>query len=560
MQRDGLKERIAAPLRPEEGTRISGPAPAPVDAAEPAWGTGVISLDESRATTAASFSEDHLAVQRLTRLGMVAWPAFVLLDLYMVFLVHPGAPLWPFLTYRIVGEVMMVGLLSFSSSPATSLSLLRTLNGCMATACSALISLMALHIGGISSAYLHGISIVIMVQSIMVPAPWRQILKIAAPCALSFPCVVGLAMVTGVDQLGASAHLLASFFANYTFVLGTVVVGAAAGHTVWAARMQLYQSRRLGRYRLEARIGEGGMNEVWLAWDQSLRRRVALKILRVLESTSARTVARFEREAHAMSQLSSPNTVRVFDFGASDDGVYYIAMEYLNGMDLAKLVRTVGPLPPERVVHLAVQACRSLTEAHSAGVIHRDIKPANLFVTRHGDEFDVIKVLDFGIAQHGSSSQTVHTRTIAGTPAFMAPEAWLSGHIDRRSDVYSLGATLYFLLTGETPFSHVAGGSLFAAHFSGTPLRPSALSRQPIPRELEEVVLRCLAKVPEHRYATAQDLSTALELSLQTTWTAEQARAAWHTQLGLTSMTRSGAGPASSTEPPQAGPTQSFVR
>jgi serine/threonine-protein kinase len=523
-------------------------------------GSGAISPKDLRSTTAATFSEDHLAVQRLTRLGLVAWPAFVLLDLYMVFMVYPGAPLWPFLTYRIVGEVMMVGLLSFSLSARTSLTLLRTLNGGMATACSALISLMALHIGGIASAYLHGISIVIMVQSIMVPAPWRQILKIAAPCALSFPCVVGGALLISGDQCGASANLIASFFANYTFVLGTVVVGAAAGHTVWAARLQLYQSRRLGRYRLEARIGEGGMNEVWLAWDQSLRRRVALKILRVLESTSPRTVTRFEREAHAMSQLSSPNTVRVFDFGASDDGVYYIAMEYLNGMDLAKLVRNVGPLPPERVVYLAVQACRSLTEAHAAGVIHRDIKPANLFVTRLGDEYDVIKVLDFGIAQHGSNAQTVHTRTIAGTPAFMAPEAWLSGHIDQRSDIYSLGATLYFLLTGETPFSHVAGSSLVAAHFAGTPLRPSALSNRPIPRELEEVVLRCLAKVPEHRYATAQDLSTALELSLQTTWTAEQASAAWNTQLALRSMTESGAAPKTRTEPPHAEPTQSFVR
>jgi len=541
-----------------ERTQISGHTPEPTDS-EPSFGSGALSPQDSWVTTLQNFSEDQLAVQRLTRLGMVAWPAFVLLDLYMVFAVYPHAPLWPFLAYRVVGEVMMVALLSFSLSPRTSPSLLRALNGIMATACSALISLMALHIGGADSAYLHGISIVIMVQSIMVPAPWRQILKIAGPCALSFPGVVGLAMLVRAEQPAASANLIANFFANYTFVLGTVVVGAAAGHTVWAARLQLYQSRRLGRYRLEARIGEGGMNEVWLAWDQGLRRRVALKILRVFESTSPRTVTRFEHEAHAMSQLSSPNTVRVFDFGASDDGVYYIAMEYLNGVDLAKLVRKVGPLPPERVVHFAVQACRSLSEAHAAGVIHRDIKPANLFVTQLGEEHDLIKLLDFGIAQHGSNQQTAHTRTIAGTPAFMAPEAWLSGHIDQRGDIYSLGATLYFLLTGETPFSHVASSSLIAAHFSGTPRRPSTLSKWPIPSELEEVVLRCLAKVPEHRYDSAQELSTALELSLKTTWSAEQARAAWYAELALPAMA-SGAAPATSTEPPHAQPTQSFVR
>jgi serine/threonine-protein kinase len=169
-------------MRPElERTRISAHAPEPVEAAEPPFGSRATSQQDSRTATVANFSEDQLAVQRLTRLGMVAWPAFVLLDLYMVFAVYPGASLWPFLTYRVVGELMMAGLLCFSLSEHTSLPLLRTLNGAMATACSALISLMALHIGGIDSAYLHGISIVIMVQSIMVPAPWRQILKIAAP-------------------------------------------------------------------------------------------------------------------------------------------------------------------------------------------------------------------------------------------------------------------------------------------------------------------------------------------------------------------------------------------
>jgi serine/threonine-protein kinase len=477
-------------------------------------------------------TEDHLTVQRLSRVGMVAWPSFFALDAYMAYAVYPGTSLWPFFLYRVAGEVLIICLLFVSGSPRTSPKLVRGLNDIIAIALATSISLMALHIGGLNSAYLHGISIVIMNQAVLVPARWQRIVRVAAPCALSFPLVAGATLFLGDGAHGASRNEIASFFANYTFVLGTVVVGAAAGHAVWAAKLQVYQSRRLGRFRLEARIGEGGMNDVWLAWDLGLRRKVALKILRVMDTTSQRAVVRFEREAHAMSQLSSPNTIRVFDFGGSDDGVYYIAMEYLNGADLAKLVRSFGPLPPERVVHFALQACRSLAEAHAAGVIHRDVKPANLFVTRVADEHDVVKLLDFGIAQlvH-SSTQTLHPGTIAGTPAFMSPEAWGGGRIGERSDIYSLGATLYFLLTGQVPYHQVAGKSVLSAHFASPPPAPSAVLGRPVTAALEAIVLRCLERAPEQRYSSVDDLAEALTTCLPTRWTAEQARAAFEAQL-----------------------------
>src|SRR5262249_30183129 len=154
----------------------------------------------------------------------------------------------------------------------------------------------------------------------------------------------------------------------------------------------------------------------WLAWDERLKRNVAMKILRSSADTDARVIARFEREARALSRLTSPHTVRVFDFGASDDGFSYIAMEYLPGADLQQLVRESGVMPPARAIALAIQACRSLAEAHAAGIVHRDIKPANLFATRLGDQYDGLKVLDFGIAQ--LVADATRTQSVCGTPAY----------------------------------------------------------------------------------------------------------------------------------------------
>jgi serine/threonine protein kinase len=291
-------------------------------------------------------------------------------------------------------------------------------------------------------------------------------------------------------------------------------VSVIASHTVWSARRQVYEARKLGRYRLVAPIGKGGMNEVWLAHDERLRRHVALKLLSRMEGVSAAEAERFEREALAASRLTSPHTIRVLDFGASDDGIYYIAMEYLPGADLGRLVREHGPMPPARVLHFARQACRALHEAHQAGVIHRDIKPHNLFVTQVDGQADHLKLLDFGLARMqelGMAAQRTATGVIRGTPAYLPPEAWAGGTVDARSDLYSLGATLYHLLAGVPPFHNVALGNLVAAHLLEAPPAPSLLRGQPLPPALEHLVLKCLAKNPAERFASAEALLEALE-------------------------------------------------
>jgi serine/threonine-protein kinase len=400
----------------------------------------------------------------------------------------------------------------------------------MAYTGAAAISVMAVSLGGLTSPYVHGLSIITLVLAVVVPAPWWLSIRWLAPAALLYLVVMGI-VALGSEALRAtwwSRDSLALFGANYIFVLASTGIAIIGAHRVWAARRQVYEARRLGRYRLKVRIGEGSMNEVWLAWDDTLHRNVALKILRVSEGSDRRSLDRFIREARALSQLASPHTVRVFDFGASDDGLYYIAMEYLAGADLQQVVQSSGPLPPARAVHLARQACRSLLEAHATGIIHRDVKPANLFVTLVGDERDFLKVVDFGIARLlDPVPEAGHSMSVAGTPAYMAPEVWVGERADERSDVYSLGAVLYFMLAGVPPFQGATLADLARAHRDADPVRPSQARHEPLPEALEDLVSRCLQKQPELRFTTAAVLLAALDELHIPPWTAEDANRAW---------------------------------
>lgn len=473
-----------------------------------------------------ALAEERGQFLRLLRLGRVVWPAFFGVDLLLVFFVFHAAPLWPFALLRLAGQALIevAGLLARLDRPWV----LGAANVGLSTAVSTFIAVMALHLGGPSSPYMHGISIVILVQSIVLPAPLSRGLRKTVPAALSFPLVMLAAapFEPAIARALTTPSSVSLAVAHYVFVLSSAAVGSVASHSLWTTRRQIFEARKLGRYRLEARIGEGGMNEVWLARDEALRRPVALKVLRTGGATDARTIARFEREARAMSALASPNTVRVYDFGASDDGLSYIAMEYVDGLDLARLVRATGPLPATRAVHVGVQLCRSLAEAHGAGIVHRDVKPANVMVTRTGDAHDLVKVLDFGIARVMEGTESTHT-TMAGTPAYMAPEVWCGDPVDARSDIYSIGATLYFLLAGSPPFESGDRASLLGAHMQASPEAIERRRGEAIPAALEAAVLRCLAKRPADRFASARELADALAAAVPEAWTAEDARAAW---------------------------------
>jgi eukaryotic-like serine/threonine-protein kinase len=331
-----------------------------------------------------------------------------------------------------------------------------------------------------------------------------------------------------------SRESLIVFASNYVFVIASSFLGLVSGHIVWRTQEQLYRARRVGRYRLQAPIGKGAMGEVWLAWDLSLRRSVALKILRAGDAANPAAVRRFEREAQAAAQLRDEHIVQIFDFGASDDGLYYIAMEYLPGMDLGTLVDRYGALPLPRVVNIGMQACLALEASHGAGIIHRDLKPHNLFMTRVGDDPDFVKLLDFGIVRFRvPTSATEHltwTGMVVGTPAYLAPELWTGAEADERSDLYSLGVTLYFLATGESLFETRSVDELRALQLSRESPTLTLPDEGEISTALRALLLRCLAWRPEDRVQTARELYDALAaLPSGAPWTRDNANAFWRT-------------------------------
>ena len=255
------------------------------------------------------------------------------------------------------------------------------------------------------------------------------------------------------------------------------------------------------------------MGEVYLAEHQLLKRPCAVKLIRPGDATDPRALERFEREVRLTATLSHPNTVEIYDYGRAEDGTYYYVMEYLPGLSLAELVERHGPLPPGRVVYLLRQVCGALREAHAAGLIHRDIKPSNIFAARRGGMDDVAKLLDFGLVLPAATVRAAHLSgegQILGTPLFMSPEQATGGReLDERSDIYSLGAVAYYLLTGRPPFDGEDGIAVMIAH-ARDPVVPPSRVRAGIPEDLERVVLRCLAKDPAERFPDAESLERAL--------------------------------------------------
>ncbi len=272
-------------------------------------------------------------------------------------------------------------------------------------------------------------------------------------------------------------------------------------------RRSLFESGGLGRYRLERRIGEGGFGEVWAARDRKLGRPVAVKILhgRARGSASDSAEVRFEREIRATVELVHPHTVRLFDHGVAEAGMRYYVMELLSGQNLEQLVGDEGPMRASRAVELARQASAALAEAHRRGIVHRDVKPQNLFVTPACGRRDFVKVLDFGLAIHASDVELTGDGLAAGSPSYIPPEVLRGQPADSRSDVYGLGAVLYFLMTGRPPFvGHDAREVLFA-HLHRAPDPPSRHARHEVPPELDALVVRCLSKSPDDRPVDGAD-------------------------------------------------------
>jgi serine/threonine-protein kinase len=309
---------------------------------------------------------------------------------------------------------------------------------------------------------------------------------------------------------------------------GLAIYGA---HVLNSLRAQLHEASRYGNYQLRRKLGVGGMGEVYLAEHQLLKRPCALKLIRPESVNDPVALARFEREVQSAARLSHPNTIEIFDYGHTDDGTFYYVMEYLPGMSFSELVKTYAPLPPGRVIYLLRQACAGLAEAHALGLIHRDLKPANIFIAVRGGEYDVVKVLDFGLVKvtlDPNLPELTGAQTVSGTPSFMAPEQATGDRgLDARADVYALGAIAYYALTGRPPFVGESGVAIMISHARDPVVPPSKL-RADIPADLEQVVLRCLAKKPEDRYASVTELAKALAAcEAAADWDADRARQWW---------------------------------
>jgi len=295
-------------------------------------------------------------------------------------------------------------------------------------------------------------------------------------------------------------------------------------------RRQVQAAQRLGEYTLVEVLGQGGMGTVYRAHHAILRRPTAIKLLDPARSTPA-MLARFETEVQLTSSLSHPNTVIIYDYGHTPDGVFYYAMELIEGITLQAMVDSDGPQAPERVVHILVQVCAALAEAHGIGLVHRDVKPSNIMLCNRGGIPDFVKVLDFGLAKDltgGNAPHLSQSVTLLGTPLYIAPELVVNQTaIDGRVDLYAVGAVAYFLLTGTPVFSGNTTFEVCAKHLSIVPEPPSQRLGRGIPPELEALVMQCLAKQPGARPASAEALGEALRGLAVGTWDPARAKAWW---------------------------------
>jgi len=303
---------------------------------------------------------------------------------------------------------------------------------------------------------------------------------------------------------------------------------------VWRRRLTEAElkARQLGQYQLMEKIGEGGMGIVYKAHHALLRRETALKLL-TPDKADPVAIQRFEREVRLTCRLMHPNTIQIFDYGHTPEGIFYYAMEYLEGLNLGELVHRYGPQPEGRVVNLLIQICESLGEAHACGLVHRDIKPANIFVTDRGGVPDMVKVLDFGLVRTVASADesalsAADAEIFAGTPDYMSPEAIeASANTDACSDLYSVGAVGYYLLTGQGVFPAATASELFRKRLEEKPVPPSDRIGRPICPHLEAIILRCLEREPNARPQSAAELIALLAASPRIAeWNVEQ-RSAW---------------------------------
>ncbi len=376
------------------------------------------------------------------------------------------------------------------------------------------------------------VAVFILAYPLIVPATRGKTAIATLAAAAMDP--LGLAIAIAAGNPRPPSEFLIPMFLPTALSAGVALVLSRLVHQM---TVEAERGHEMGSYHLVKLLGRGGMGEVWEASHRLLARSAAIKLIRPesFGSEGREIVRRFEREAKATAALRSPHTVDVYDFGTTADGTFYYVMELLEGFDTETLVSRFGPLPPERALHILIQACHSLAEAHQGGLIHRDVKPANIYVCRYGLDWDFVKVLDFGLVKNAQvSSEDGRPLTvagmIAGTPGYMAPEMGLGNpDVDWRADIYALGCVGYWLLTGKQVFD--AGPSpmqILMDHIQKAPPAPSERTTRRFPPALDLILLQCLRKDPNDRPQTMAELAESLKkVPLENPWTEEKARHWW---------------------------------
>jgi eukaryotic-like serine/threonine-protein kinase len=382
---------------------------------------------------------------------------------------------------------------------------------------------------GAASIVLGG-TYVLMARAVLLPSSGRRTAWLGAVALLPGAVIATrLRIVAFAPAPGVEDWLIQGWLVVRNIGV-TIFLAALTSRVIYGLRRQVQENAQIGQYRLREKIGQGGMGAVYRATHALLRRDTALKVL-LPDRVGSVGNSRFEREVKLTAQLTHQHTVAIFDYGRTPDGVFYYAMEYLDGGDLERLVEYAGPLPPARARWILEQVCGALGEAHALGLIHRDVKPSNVILCERGREGDFAKICDFGLVKDlNATGDPALTREngLTGTPLYIAPESISSPEtVDGRSDLYSLGAVAHFLLTGEPVFGGKSVVEVCAAHLHEPAPAPSS-RRAGVPAAFDAVVLRCLEKKPEARFADALELRAALRAcQLEESWGASHAAAWW---------------------------------
>ena len=363
--------------------------------------------------------------------------------------------------------------------------------------------------------------ILIFSYAIFVPRSWLTILGVVIAISL-FPMIATLMAFLMHQNVKDMLFFDSSSVVEMVLALAATVFASVSGvHMISYLRTKADEAKELGRYRLKEKIGSGGMGDVYLAEHRLMKRPCAIKVIRPDKAGDPRAVARFEREVKATSRLNHWNSISIFDYGRTSDGTFFYVMEYVTGLSLQQLVLRKGPLAPARAVYLLKQICNALIEAHSMQLVHRDIKPGNIMVTELGGAFDVIKLLDFGLAKpvmdtvNSEDSELTVAGSLTGSPHYMSPEQAMGDvQVDPRSDIYAVGGVAFFMVTGRPTFESSATLRVLLSHLHEKAVPPSTVRSSTygpsISPELDAIILKCLEKSPDERYQSARELFDAL--------------------------------------------------